>query len=66
MVKLNEVETVSGSWYEIERRELGDLWRDGYLASGRMEMDPSKWQERLKHTEADREHLLYGRGSVVV
>jgi hypothetical protein len=66
VVKLNEVETVSGSWYEIERRELGDLWRDGYLASGRMEMDPAKWQKRLADTSADRDHLLYGAGTVVV
>jgi len=66
VVKLNEVETVTGSWYEIERRELGDLWRDGYLASGRMAMDPLKWQQRLAHTEQDRDHLLNGKTAAVL
>jgi len=62
VVKLNEVETVSGTWYEHERRELGDIWRDGYIVSGRLEVTEAKWHQRIEDADEDRTKLVYAGG----
>lgn len=50
-VKLNEVETVSGTWYEIEHHELGAIWRNGYLINGWVDTQADHWSARLDHVE---------------
>jgi len=62
LVKLNEIETVSGTWYEHERRELGDIWRDGYIVSGRLAITQAKWDTRIKDADEDRNKLVYQDG----
>lgn len=62
VVKLNEVETVSGTWYEHERRELGDIWRDGYIMSGRLSVTEAKWRTRIEDADEDRNKLIYAGG----
>merc|ERR1711906_74440 len=62
LVKLNEIETVSGTWYEHERRELGDIWRDGYIVSGRLAITQQKWEKRIEDASEDRDKLIYAGG----
>jgi hypothetical protein len=62
LVELNEIETVSGTWYEHERRELGDIWRDGYIVSGRLAITQEKWEQRIEDTAEDRDKLIYAGG----
>jgi len=62
LVQLNEIETVSGTWYEHERRELGDIWRDGYIVSGRLAITQQKWEKRIEDTSEDRDKLIYAGG----
>jgi len=62
LVELNEIETVSGAWYEHERRELGDIWRDGYIVAGRLSITQAKWDSRMQHADEDRSKLVYAGG----
>ena len=61
---------MSGTWYEHERRELGDIWRDGYIVSGRLAITQRKWEQRIADTAEDRDKLInaggHGHEAVIV
>merc|ERR1719401_2145188 len=56
VVLLNEVETVSGFTYQVERLGIGSVWRDGYvLRESGIRVTPEKWDRFMDDMEADRE-----------
>jgi len=61
--KLNEVETVTGTWYEYGRQGLGDAWRDGYVVGKKDEWlqhsSDEKWAKLMSNVKKDRS-ILWG------
>jgi len=61
--KLNEVETVTGTWYEYGRQGLGEAWRDGYVVGKKDEWvkhaSEEKWTQLMANVKKDRA-ILWG------
>jgi len=56
VIKLNEAETVSGLKHVHDRFGIGDVWRDGYVTSGRMKMTAEKWDDVWAKMQKERDN----------
>ena len=61
-IKVNEVESVTGNPFPLERQVLGELWRDGYVANGRVAMDTPKWEQLIDNMREERDAVGGERG----
>jgi hypothetical protein len=56
-IEMNECESVTGMQHTYERQGLGAIWRDGYIMSDRLAMNPEKYKQIRANVVKDRTKL---------